>query len=175
MVIPMENEFVTGNICTSLMIYFPSESFTEDNTVTTCILCLSRFFLYFLPLLKLFGTCHFSESSTVWHRSSLKRLFWFYCDSPLLRWPSVRTEISVLREDQKAIHRLLLYSFHTMEEPKYQLEQETLPTLFFSVHARYTQGSVCPNNLQPARGEQMDETNILSCKYVICSQEISKL
>lgn len=81
----------------------------------------------------------------------------------------------MFREDQKAVRRLLLYSFYTMEEPKYQLEQETLPTQFFSVHERYTQSSMCPNNLQPGRREQMDETNILSCKYVICSQEISKL
>lgn len=175
MAIPLESECVIGNICTSLTIYFPTEPFTEDIIVTECILCLSRFLLYFLPLLKLFGTCWFSESNTVWHCSSLKCLFSFYYGFPLLRWPSVRTKLSVLREDQKAVHRFLLHRFHTIEEPKYQLEQEALPTQFFSVHERYTQSSMCPNNLQPARREQMDETNILSCKYVICSQEISKL
>lgn len=50
MAIPIENEFVIENIFTSLKIYFPTESFTEDITVTKCILCLSKFFLYFLPL-----------------------------------------------------------------------------------------------------------------------------
>lgn len=48
----------------------------------------------------------------------------------------MRTEIHVFREDQKATHGLLLYSFHTMEEPKYQLDQETVPTLFSSAHTK---------------------------------------
>lgn len=34
---------------------------------------------------------------------------------------------------------------------------------------------MCPNNLQAANREQMDETNILSYEYVICSQEIANL
>lgn len=45
MAITLESECVIGNICTSLTIYFPTEPFTEDITVTECILCLSRFLL----------------------------------------------------------------------------------------------------------------------------------
>lgn len=37
MAIPIGNEFVTGIICTSLTIYFPTKSLTKDVTVTTCM------------------------------------------------------------------------------------------------------------------------------------------
>lgn len=141
MVVPTENEFVIGNTYTSL-IYFPTGSFTEDIPVTKCILCLSRFLLYFLPLLKLFGICQFSEPNTVCHCTSLKCLFYFTVTLHCWSDPQLGQKC-VFREDQKATHRLLLYSFYTMEEPKYQLEQETpTHTVLFYAWKIYTKQHV---------------------------------
>lgn len=51
----------------------------------------------------------------------------------------MRTEINVFTEGRKAIRGLLLCRFHTMEKPKYQLEQETVPTPFCLTHRKTRQ------------------------------------
>lgn len=67
------------------------------------------------------GTCQFLEISVllVWH-----------CLSLLMRSALMRTGRSLFREGQKTTHGLWLHGYHKMQEPKYQLEQETIPIPF---------------------------------------------